>query len=410
VDSRLRTFLAIAAGLVVFAVSVPAYAAFPGKNGKIAFIRANPGTPTLRLFTMEPDGSAVTQFPLGNLPRANFPAWSPDGKRIAFTSVVEGTTTDIFVENADGSGQVRITNDPNNDAYPNWSPDGSTIVFARPDSAGNFQLHTTNADGSGGDTKLTSSPIPSWFPAWSPDGSKIAFMREVLFENNIRQVIFVMNPDGSGQTQLTGPGFYSDAAPDWSPDGKKIVFETNRHESGSRIDVYVMNADGSAQTRLTADAPNSAPPAWSPDGTKIVYSGGFDPRTHRAEDIYVMNADGTGKTNLTNAQPEEINAFPDWQPLPGPRRSDYKNAAEFCQAERDFLGEEAFANRYGTNGNAANAYGKWLTVTNTRDSGRVCAARAKRPDEIVPKESAIAVTIGAQRQARTVNGAGSRWT
>src|SRR5438128_2717052 len=212
-----------------------------------------------------------------------------------------------------------------------------------------------------GKTALTNNPRSSGFPVWSPDGSRIAFMREVIFEGNSREELFVMNSDGTGEKGLSSPGFYSDAGPDWSPDGSRIVFFSNRNEGGSRTDVYVMNADGSAQTRLTADAPSSGEPAWSPDGTKIVYAGGFDVRTHRAEDIYVMNPDGTGKANLTNAQPEEINALPDWQPLPGPRRGDYKNAAQFCQADRDFLGDEAFGTKYGTNGNGANAFGKCVS-------------------------------------------------
>jgi hypothetical protein len=69
----------------------------------------------------------------------------------------------------------------------------------------------------------------------------------------------------------------------------------------------------------------------------------------------INSSDGSGKTFLTNG------VDPDWQPLPGPQRSDYKNAAKFCEAERDFLGDAAFRQRYGTNGNGANAFGNCVS-------------------------------------------------
>jgi hypothetical protein len=69
-----------------------------------------------------------------------------------------------------------------------------------------------------------------------------------------------------------------------------------------------------------------------------------------------VNPDGSNDVLLTAPSGEE--RFPDWQALPGPQRSDYKNAAQFCKAERDFLGNEAFKAKYGTNGNGANAFGK----------------------------------------------------
>ena len=107
-----------------------------------------------------------------------------------------------------------------------------------------------------------------------------------------------------------------------------------------------MNADGSDQTRLTFDGANGSP-VWSPDGTKIAWV--------RGSRLWVMNPDGSGQTALT---PEPMRVVsPDWQSLLGPRRADYKNAAHFCKAERDFWGED-FAERYG---GGANAYGKCVS-------------------------------------------------
>jgi hypothetical protein len=70
-----------------------------------------------------------------------------------------------------------------------------------------------------------------------------------------------------------------------------------------------------------------------------------------------MNSQGGDETNITNS-PASVDFIPAWQPVPGPKRSEFNNAARFCQADRDFLGDEAFGNKYGTNGNGANAYGK----------------------------------------------------
>jgi Tol biopolymer transport system component len=85
-------------------------------------------------------------------------------------------------------------------------------------------------------------------------------------------------------------------------------------------------------------------PVWSPDGTKIAYE--------NIHGINIMNADGTGQTFLTSGRTA------DWQAIPGPERSDYRNAAQFCKAERDFWGEAAFRTRYG-GGNSA--FGKCVS-------------------------------------------------
>jgi hypothetical protein len=104
---------------------------------------------------------------------------------------------------------------------------------------------------------------------------------------------YVMNVDGSGQTNLTNNPA-SDAWPSWSPDGTKIAFASERE---SNRDVYVMDADGSDQVRLTQDPARDSAPAWSPDGSSIAF------RSFRGSggdaEIFSMNADGTGQVNLT---------------------------------------------------------------------------------------------------------------
>ena len=222
------------------------------------------------------------------------PAWSPDGQKIAFTSVGEGDVR-IYVMNADGSAPTRLAS--NFARQPAWSPDGQKIAFASPRDGGG--IYVMNADGSA-QTRLTSNLAGQ--PAWSPDGQKIAFASGGLGSGDV----YVMNADGSGQTNLTSNGRF-DGEPAWSPDGQKIAFRSDRDDANA---VYVMNADGSGQTRITNNTASDGDPAWSPDGEQIAFSSTRDGNT----EIYVMNADGSGQTRLTNDA--AFDGEPDWQPVP----------------------------------------------------------------------------------------------
>ena len=220
---------------------------------------------------------------------------TPATDKIAFWSNRDGND-EIYVMNADGSGQTRLTNNPASDVRPAWSPDGTKIAFESYRD-GNEEIYVMNADGSG-QTRLTNNPGPDWTPAWSPDGTKIAFTssRDSDLE------IYVMNADGSGQTRLSNGG---GTDPAWSPDGTNIAFDSVRDSNG---EIYVMNADGSGPTRLTNNPARDVSPSWSPDGTKIAFQSDRDGN----DEIYVMNADGSGQTRLTN------NPGPDWTPAWSP--------------------------------------------------------------------------------------------
>jgi Tol biopolymer transport system component len=299
----------LAAG--VFAV--PAQATPPGTNGRIAFITA--ATP-FQVETIEPDGSQRS----GPLVTGLQPAWSPDGTRIAYVASTGGISQ-IFVMNADGSGQTQVTHETTTTtaaSWPAWSPDGKRIAFTRDAPNNKSQLAVIDADGS---AEAALTPVPAALlghdesPAWSPDGTKIAFDR---WAAQTQTDVWVMNADGSGATQLTHTpdpddgGFSS--VPRWSPDGTRIAFATNQdnlpHDNNlSGSEIYVMNADGSSPVRLTHDDTDDVPGSWSPDGKQIVYGHTTvrdrDPGSFQ---LFAVNADGSGAHKLLDDA-----ASPDWQ-------------------------------------------------------------------------------------------------
>jgi TolB protein len=266
------------------------------------------------IYVMNADGSGRRQ--LTRSPQNDGdPVWSPNGEKIAFVRI-DGGLADIYVVNADGSGLRRLAHaiaftptpggpSSGRQASPAWSPDGRRIAFVS-NRRGNFDIFVVNADDGLGLRKLSRSPRNDYDPAWSPDGRMIAFQgrRDPPPESERdacplrrceRQEIYVVDADGSRLRRLTHDWRF-DAAPVWSPDGRKILFQHRHHP-----DVWVMNADGSGRRNLTRSVKqpfaSDEAPAWSPDGRKILFV------SNRGDgnwfEVYVMNADGSGKRKLT---------------------------------------------------------------------------------------------------------------
>jgi Tol biopolymer transport system component len=323
----------VAAAVGAFALlASPAFASFPGANGKIVF--TGPDTSRADLFTINPDGTDLT--PLTNtFSEDEFQAaWSPDGSRVAFL-----VGRDIWVMDADGTGRTRVTSGSERfgegDQNPSWSPDGSRIVFSRDldfpaavcqdtffEPCGK-EIFTVNSDGSGL-TQITNDTFADLDPAWSPDGERIAFTRRLGCPGPpggqpVCSVdVYVMNADGTGQTAITPSGPTFDADPSWSPDGRRIAIYSNRHFccGGAAWEIYTMNSDGTDARRITFSGLSTLPfliaiePSWSPDGSRIAFTyllAGSD------NDIFTVAPDGSGLARLEDGG--MISYEPDWQPL-----------------------------------------------------------------------------------------------
>lgn len=207
--------------------------------------------------------------------------------RIAFSSLRDGDNFEIYVMDANGANQTRLTRGNSDNLWPDWSPQGDKIVFSSQEGTGDADIYVMNAGGSN-QKRLTIGTADDESPAWSNKGDKIAFDSGATDTGDLD--IYVMDADGSNPTALTNTGL--NGTPAWSPDDAKIAFASS---GDGNLDVYVMNADGSDQKRLTFDTGDDFSPRWSPDGTKITFNSSKDD----ALQIYVMNADGSDRTSLT---------------------------------------------------------------------------------------------------------------
>jgi Tol biopolymer transport system component len=296
-----------------------AWAAYPGINGKIAFRRDTDyslGSASSEIFVMNADGSDQTRLTF-NDGIDWYPTWSPDGSKIAWTAGSIFESPDIFVMNADGSEVTQVTHNPYANDWPTWSPDGSRIAFVCGLPAGDGRTRdricSIGADGSNQvqlDLEMTLD-YEDAYPNWSPDGSKIAFTSNRPGLPGDHPEIFVMNADGTGVIQLTETDeTTANYEPSFSPDGTKIAFAAiGNHYAVTSWQIFVMNVDGTGITQLTDNSYDNYEPYWSPDGSKIAFTSTRD----GDPDIFVMNAfDGTGQTQLTFNSLDDSES--DWQP------------------------------------------------------------------------------------------------
>ena len=228
-----------------------------GFKGRVTVAARDPYLRRYRIFTLAPG-----QPPQVLIEEATQPAWSPDGKAVAFRSL---KADELGLELlALTTGQRRRVTFFAEDGFPSWSPDGQQLVFAsnrEGDRRWRIYRVWAWAEGTLPETSLGFGRSP----AWSPDGQRIAY--QGCDEQGNRCGLWVMAPDGSGRQPLTNDP--SDTAPAWSPDGKRLAFMS--YERTGRWDLYILQVATGRVTPLVMGAGNAGLPVWSPDGQQIAF-------------------------------------------------------------------------------------------------------------------------------------------
>jgi len=264
---------------------------------KVYFVSSRGGPK--EIWAMDYDGAnqhAVTH--LGSISLS--PRVSPDGSRIAFSSLTKGGW-EILLYSLDLSRLVTFPRFGGTNLSPAWAPDGTKLCFSSSRS-GDPELYTV--DSSGANLKrITSNKGPDVSPAWNrKTGAQIAW---VSGRTGLPQ-IYTAEADGTNLQRLTDQGYA--VSPAWSPNGQFLVISWMRHYgpgAPGAQDIYIMDIASKQWVQLTHDGGRNDFPYWSPDGRHII----FQSSRSGSLQIWTMLADGTNQKQLTFAG---SNSQPNW--------------------------------------------------------------------------------------------------
>ena len=220
------------------------------------------------IYVRDCDGSGILQL-TSHRRRDAWPSWSPDGQRVVFCSNREGqfgtlghAPSALYVVNADGSNLTRLTSEVEDiDLFPAWSPDGSRIAFNR-----NCDLAVINPDGSDLWT-WESDEVCVSYPAWSPDGTRLAFAswQPASSPAEPYRDVYVINGDGTNLLQLAHFDANGEVVSVWSPDGGQIGVEVQQRRIQQTLTkCYLLATDGSGEPEEIPSIPDSWYPWYWP--------------------------------------------------------------------------------------------------------------------------------------------------
>jgi serine/threonine protein kinase/Tol biopolymer transport system component len=292
---------------------IPAATSLGGGTGQIVFASTRSGIP--QLYLINADGTDLTQLTIMEKGACQ-PSWSPDGAQLVFISPCLGRAdffetiyneSSLYTINADGTGLKQLTPSPGSDFEPAWSPDGTRIAFTSV-RGGYRQIYSLDVETL--DVTLmtsTTSVIESSQPSWSPDGTKIAYMAKRVGAYQV----WSMNENGQEAIQLAHSGQELwDYLPNWSPDGRTVFFNQRRPGAYRPWLMQIDYEDLSLDPRRLNFVTPIEDISFSPDGYWLAFEG-MDAEGNR--EIYYMTVAGSGRTRLTNDP--KIDFDPAWRPV-----------------------------------------------------------------------------------------------
>jgi Tol biopolymer transport system component len=264
--------------------------------------------PALFLYSVETGEKRRLTFPPGTTLGDSCPAFSPDGRTLAFFRWASWSDSDLFL--LDLSQDLKPVAEPKRltfgnwrAASPAWATDGSSLIFSA-SSGGDSSLWKVAASGTSKPQRLAAVGANGAYPAISRRGNRLAYAQAMSDVNIWRMKVPTAGGKAKPPQGLIG-STRNDDLPQFSPDGKKIAFVSQR--SGS-TEVWVCDADGSNAVQVThLGGPNIGnPPRWSPDGRRVAFSANIE----GPSEVYVVNASGGSPQRLTSNPTGSAN--PSW--------------------------------------------------------------------------------------------------